>query len=134
MTRLRDPSDPWEWIRRARSNLARARSHPGDPEILYEDLCFDAQQAAEKAIKAIFISRQIDFPPIHSIADLLTLLDDHGLPVPEDIRGSIILTQYAVATRYPRRGEDVTPEQHEQAIRLADGVVKWAEESFRGDA
>ena len=66
MTRSRDPCDPWEWIRRARSNLARARSHPGDPEILYDDLCFDAQQAAEKAIKALLVRRQIDFPKTFS--------------------------------------------------------------------
>jgi hypothetical protein len=36
-----DPSDPHEWLRRARSNFARASVEPTDPEILLEDLCFD---------------------------------------------------------------------------------------------
>lgn len=44
----RDPTDPAEWLRRARSNLARARADRGLPEVLYEDLCFDTQQAVEK--------------------------------------------------------------------------------------
>lgn len=134
MTRLCDPSDPWEWIRRAPSNLARARSHPGDPEVLYEDLCFDAQQAAEKAIKAIFVSRQIDFPKTHSIAGLFTLASQHAISVPDDLREAADLTRYAVTARYPRAGEEVTPHQHEEAMALADKVVKWAEEFLLAEA
>lgn len=41
--------DPREWLNRARSNLALARAK--SPGIYLEDLCFHAQQAAEKAIK-----------------------------------------------------------------------------------
>jgi HEPN domain-containing protein len=41
---------PEDWLRRARSNLARASTAKTD-EIMWEDLCFDAQQAAEKALK-----------------------------------------------------------------------------------
>ena len=54
------PDDPREWLNRARSNLAMAKM---EAEGIYlEDLCFNAQQAAEKAIKAVFIKRQIEFP------------------------------------------------------------------------
>jgi HEPN domain-containing protein len=38
--------DPREWLNRARSNLALARSGPRD-DVYTEDLLFDAQQAAE---------------------------------------------------------------------------------------
>lgn len=42
MTRKRlPPSDPREWLFRAHSNLKIARIT--DPEVLLEDLCFDAQ-------------------------------------------------------------------------------------------
>ncbi|PYQ02164.1 MAG: CRISPR-associated protein Cas4 [Acidobacteria bacterium] len=57
---LRDPTDPREWLRRARSNLALARVGQ-QGEILLEDLCFEAQQAAEKAAKAILVSRSVRF-------------------------------------------------------------------------
>jgi HEPN domain-containing protein len=58
----RNPLDPREWLRRARSNLARARAGMITSEVLYEDACFDAQQAAEKAIKAVLVKGQIPFP------------------------------------------------------------------------
>ena len=47
------PDDPREWLNRARSNLLRAREVVQG--VYLEDLCFDAQQAAEKAIKAVFV-------------------------------------------------------------------------------
>jgi len=45
----RSPDDPAEWIARAKSSLALATATA--PGVLYEDLCFQAQQAAEKALK-----------------------------------------------------------------------------------
>ena len=60
-----------DWLKRARSNLERARVGKIKDEILYEDLCFDCQQSAEKAIKALLISINKEFPPTHSIARLL---------------------------------------------------------------
>lgn len=44
------PDDPREWLNRARSNLAKAKGAYAIHEVYLEDLCFDAQQAAEKAI------------------------------------------------------------------------------------
>lgn len=43
---------PRDWLGRAKSNLARARQ-PKPDEVFWEDLCFDAQQAVEKALKAV---------------------------------------------------------------------------------
>ena len=51
--------DPREWMNRARSSLAIAKNRV--PQAYLEDLCFEAQQAAEKAIKAVMIARGIDF-------------------------------------------------------------------------
>ncbi len=39
-----------EWLRRAKSNLAIAKMGRISDEILFEDLCFDAQQAAERVV------------------------------------------------------------------------------------
>lgn len=120
--------DPQAWLRRARSNLARARDIRLTSEILLEDLCFDAQQAAEKAIKAVLIARNIEFPRTHSIADLLTLLQQSGTVVPDQIREAIRLTRYAVQTRYPGVSEEVTPPEHQAAVALAENVVRFAEQ------
>src|SRR5438270_9889320 len=91
------PSDPREWLNRARSNLARARKMI--PGVYLEDLCFDAQQAAEKAVKAVFIDRGESFPYVHDLAVLLNLLQQHGLKVPKYVREGAELTPFAVESR-----------------------------------
>ncbi len=47
-----EPGSPADWLRHAASDLKLARiARP--PEVLLEALCFHAQQAAEKALKAV---------------------------------------------------------------------------------
>ena len=65
------PDDPREWLNRARSNLAMSRSKL--PGVYFEDLCFEAQQAAEKAIKAVLIISAINFPYVHACPTLVAL-------------------------------------------------------------
>jgi HEPN domain-containing protein len=80
------PDDPREWLNRARSNLVLAQT-PGEG-IYLEDLCFNLQQAVEKAIKALLIKHGVPFPYVHDIGELLILLEDVGQSVPEIIRQS----------------------------------------------
>jgi HEPN domain-containing protein len=65
-----------EWLRYAHSDLALARADV--PEVLPELLCFHAQQAAEKALKALFIGLGLPFPLVHHLGRLLDLLEDRG--------------------------------------------------------
>ena len=120
------PDDPREWMNRARSNLLRARSRI--PGAYLEDLCFDAQQAAEKAIKAVLIARVIDFPYVHDLGSLLALLEENGEAVPDAIRSALSLTTYATTTRYPNAGNPVEEREYREAIAIAEVVVRWAEE------
>lgn len=124
---LRDPEDPREWVRRARSNLARAAAGRPSPEVLYEDLAFDAQQAAEKAIKAVLVGRREAFPKTHSLERLLDLVKRTGEEVPTRVRQAARLTPFAAAARYPGV-EQVTEEQYVDALVVARAVVEWAEE------
>jgi HEPN domain-containing protein len=119
------PDDPREWLNRARSNLVRAKVTL--PFVYLEDLCFDAQQAAEKAIKAVLIARGVDFPLIHDLSRLLTLLEQSGETIPQDIADATDLTKFAVAMRYPSVAETVTTEEHRRAVVIAEAVVEWAE-------
>ena len=81
------PDDPREWLNRARSNLAMAGNRV--PGAYLEDLCFQAQQAAEKAVKAVMILRNIDFPYVHNLALLLSMLEENGEDVPDRIRRAV---------------------------------------------
>lgn len=50
-----------EWIRRAQADLAVAQLIE-DQRIASEILAFHAQQAAEKALKALLVQRQVEYP------------------------------------------------------------------------
>jgi HEPN domain-containing protein len=128
----RPPDDPREWINRARSNLVRAQAMLPGVYLQVEDLCFDAQPAAEKAIKAVLIARGVDFPLVHDLARLLTLLGQSGETIPQAIADATDLTRFAVATRYPSVAEPVTTEEHQRAVAIAAAVVRWADGRISG--
>jgi len=119
------PDDPREWLNRARSNLSRAKSRI--PEVYLEDLCFDAQQAAEKAIKALLLKKGVAFPYVHDIAHLLTLVEQTAVHIPDPVRRAEDLTRYAVVTRYPGLTEPVSESHYRDALVSAEAVVRWAE-------
>lgn len=120
------PGTAEQWLQRARGNLLRAKGEK--PEGAYfEDFCFDAQQAAEKAIKAIFIHFGIEFRYVHDLGELIISLESNGIDVPDSVRGSAELTYYAVETRYPGVFEPVTKDEYEQAVNIAETVLNWAE-------
>jgi HEPN domain-containing protein len=99
--------------------------------VVLEDLCFEAQQAAEKSIKAVMIARGIAFPYTHDLAKLIDILDNDGEVIPQTIREAGRLTPYAMVTRYPGPAKAVTESQYEKAIAVADAVVAWAAEQIQ---
>jgi len=121
---------PQDWLARARGDLALARV-PLPADAFYEALCFHAQQAAEKALKAVYLHHGWRFKYIHDLAELVAGLKQNGMTVPEDVMDSMNLTSYASATRYPDLDEPVTEDEHRQAVARAEAVVQWAERDLR---
>ncbi len=120
------PGSPLGWLARAKGSLALAKQ--SKPEgAFWEDECFLAQQAAEKAIKAIYQYKGLLFRYIHDLEELGKGLEDHGVPIPPTVREAVILTKYAFETRYPGPFEPVSEEEYREAIRLAEAVVAWAD-------
>ncbi len=63
--------------------------------------CFYAQQAAEKAVKVLYVANGLDFPWTHSVHQLLV---DATETYPEMLPfadGAGVLDRYYVGTRYP---------------------------------
>lgn len=116
---------PEDWLRRAHSDLAIARI-PQSADILPEDLCFHAQQAAEKALKAVLIANSTPFPRTHNITRLLELIPEDRV-IPQRVQEAVILTDYAVASRYPGAYEPVEDKELLEALAMAEAVVTWAE-------
>lgn len=73
------------WMGRSLSNLERARIKRKNPKILFEDMCFDIQQSAEKALKAVCIKEEILFKRTHDISYLIDLVDHEGIEVPDAV-------------------------------------------------
>ena len=122
------PNDPREWLNHARSNLIQAGGGGQLPGVYLEDLCFNAQQAAEKAIKAVLIALEVRFPYAHDLSELLRLVEQSGQALPEHIRQAARLSDYAVEARYPGFAEPVSQEEYEEAVSIAVSVLHWAQE------
>jgi len=120
-----DPGSPTSWLRFARSDLAVARQKPG-AEVLPETLCFHAQQATEKTIKAVLVHVGVPVPKTHNIERLVDLLPCSIERVPLLIQATL-LSDYAVIFRYPSDEEPITEEDLAKAIGTAELVVGWAE-------
>lgn len=91
--------DPGRWMEFARDDLKIAKKG----KILRfrrEALCFHAQQAAEKALKAVLLSRLIPFPKSHRLQELFDLLPAE-LSLPPSVREATALSDYAESGRYP---------------------------------
>ena len=120
---------PEHWLIFARSDLALAKIRLPDGA-LYESLCYHAHQAVEKSLKAVLVARGISFPRTHHIRTLIELLPA-DLPRPPILDDSAALSDYAVTSRYPTTVEPVGKEESEEATRLADTIMVWAERTVR---
>ncbi|MBI5166835.1 MAG: HEPN domain-containing protein [candidate division NC10 bacterium] len=122
------PDDPREWLNRARSNLIQAKTLQAS--VYLEDLCFNAQQAAEKAIKAVLIHQGVEFPYIHDLTELLRLVQGAGEQIPDSVKRAGMLSRFAIFTRYPGT-RPVSHEEYEEAVKIAEEVLRWAESILR---
>jgi hypothetical protein len=43
---------------------------------------------------------------------------------------AVILNSYSTEARYPSLGEPVTTEEYQEAVRLAEAIVTWAEKEI----
>jgi HEPN domain-containing protein len=95
-------------------------------EVLPEQICFHAQQAVEKALKAVLIFHGVDFPLTHDLRELVETLVVAEGQLPAELSEADTLTPYAVETRYPGFWGDVTEVDVDEALRVAAFAVDWA--------
>ena len=117
-----------DWLDEAKGDLEHARN---DLDCgFYNWACFSAQQAAEKAIKAVF-QRMGAEAWGHSAADLLKELSKKH-DIPEELQdGALELDKAYIPTRYPNAHPSGSPRSRytkEEARRLigyAERIVKF---------
>jgi HEPN domain-containing protein len=117
------------WLRFAREDLSTAELivEHGRPA---RQACFHAQQAAEKAIKAVLVFLQTEFPYRHDLDFLRTLLPD-GWLLKENPPDLAELTAWAVRTRYPTGSREATEEDARTAVEQAREILDVALEDLK---
>ncbi|MCD4819992.1 MAG: HEPN domain-containing protein [Candidatus Cloacimonetes bacterium] len=112
------------WIKRAESALSLGKVDDRE-EIYYEDLCFQLQQAAEKALKAYLIYNKIEPPKTHSFRVLINKIETSIVLCPDEIRRTIELEDYAVQTRYPGDYTPVDEDEYSDALKITENAIVW---------
>ena len=117
-----------EWIERAKSNLELAQAKIIH-YIYFEDLCYQSQQAVEKALKGLLIYYGVEPEFTHNIEILLNKLKAFT-DIPENIKEVVQLTIYAVQTRYPGEYDEITKVEYEKSVKMAKDCLNWIEKKI----
>ena len=117
------------WMRRAKSCLAISKIK-SDEDIVLEDLCFQAQQAVEKALKGLLVFYAVEPEKTHNLVSLIKELSQL-IDIPEEIDETAILSDYAVQTRYPGNYSPVEEDEYHTAIITAEKCVKWIDKHIK---
>lgn len=110
----------FKWVEIAEEDLILANhAFTLSSNIPYRLICYHAQQCAEKYLKALLVSRLIDFPYTHVIDDIVKLCPAE-LDLMNTLASTFKLTNYAVAKRYPGEYKKVTKANAVEAVKLAE--------------
>ncbi len=109
------------WLRFAAEDFDAAQSLLASNESTPRHICFLAQQAAEKALKAALVFEGMDFPFWHDLDALRNFLPD-SWPVRREQNDLAQLTEWAVEARYPGDWDEPIVEDAKQAVLQAQAV------------
>lgn len=118
-----------DWYRQAEADLRHARNSLAARD--FEWSCFASHQAAEKALKAVYLKIGMDAWG-HTITVLIGNLPESVESPPETlVNYARILDKYYIPTRYPIGFESGAPtdfyteEEAENAIRQAEALLEY---------
>ena len=121
------------WLRKADHDLLSIENNLAAKEIPWDTVCFHAQQAAEKVMKAFLVFRGRDLSKTHDLVALLAQrveCDGSFTGLEVDCRK---LTSYGVAARYPNDlfepseadGRDVVAAAHRVCTKILALLPKY---------
>jgi HEPN domain-containing protein len=125
-------------LKKAGGDEAAIRKLGSDTDIPDDIIGFHAQQAVEKAIKAVLSANAIKYRFSHNLAYLRDLCKDSGIELPPSLDGIEELTPFAAIERYG--GEEPIPSttgpegpdllDRDQALTLAATAIAWARDAI----
>ena len=126
------------WVRDGREDLADAENALSKGR--WFRAAFFAQQAVEKALKALFfVVRREEPPRIRTVTELYAMLRGSSFALPPELEQQLyILNKYYTVTRYPDAAnglpsESVDRVEAERAYKLTKEVVEYIERCIEGN-
>jgi HEPN domain-containing protein len=118
------------WMRYALEDLQSAEAIRAVADVPHRTVCFFAQQAAEKALKAAVVFENKDVPRTHDLEAVLALIPpDWGVA---GWTGQLAgLSRWATFSRYPGGGPDPTADICEEALSLSHELVEAVVQAFQ---
>ncbi len=111
------------WLEKADHDLITARQTLLLPDGPTDTVCFHAQQAIEKALKAVLVSRQVPFPKTHNLLRLMDLALSY-MPDLEGYRQDFAqMSLYSAEVRYPDDWFGPDRDDANQSLAVAERVV-----------
>jgi len=118
-------SEAKEWLEKAKSDFSDAEyNFKGNRYSLVAFLC---QQAAEKALKALYVKK---FKKLWKTHDLKLLAEEVGAPS-KIIELATELTPAYLIARYPEFDEDYDETEIKHLMNCAKEVIDWVEKNLQ---
>lgn len=121
---MSDPDNPLDWVSYAEEDFAVAKLMLKRRVPLLLSSCFHSQQCAEKYLKALLVTKKVEFPKTHDIPMLDTLCNRYGIFTGFDKSALARLSEHAVHARYP--GTELTPIEATESLEIAKTIRKFA--------
>ena len=121
---MSNPDDPRTWVAKAESDLLNIRNNLNAEQVPWDTVCFHAQQAAEKMLKAVLVSRGQAVTRTHDLMALLAEAVAAGAPLESLEPDCRLLTPYAVMLRYPGAAGEPSEEEGRQAVAAAERICE----------
>ena len=113
-------------LRKAREDQVAVARFAADEAVADSVIGFHAQQAVEKALKAVLSAGGNEYAWTHDIRYLIETIEASGVEPAHEVRAARSLAPWAVEFRY---GETIDEQlDREEAARLVDATVDWATE------
>jgi len=131
-------SEVWDWLEEAKADLRHARLSLSGGS--HNWACFAAQQAVEKALKALMMgAKRRRASHVYDLTRLYAEVEEE-LVLPTEVTQKLgELSSYYTMARYPNAGLNrpstgIGRAQAEEAIALAEKVVMCIEDKLKGAA
>jgi len=121
-----------DWLNQAKRDLLHAKDCLKSG--FFEWGCFSAQQAAEKAVKAVFLNQHAEAWG-NSVKKLVEQLPKELRCPPDLIESGAVLDKFYIPTRYPNGFDEGIPGDYYtqndllQAIQNAEKIIRFCENS-----